>query len=287
MATELQARRSDAARPEPLVMSETSEGWKVYSTASPKSVYLVTGTQAEPHCTCPDFADSGEPCSHISAAIAQLPAGNGNGQDGYDTEERRAIQTENLHPRSEEAPSMLLKRSVSPDGRIDSLSVEFACPVADLTARDIQAKAVRLLGIQSAIVEGFLGGKRKGNGNGNGVSRDQRNANGAAQPKNGNGGSSSPLAACLVDVAGMNSKWGRRLFINVEVDGRTLKLFGKPEELVKHIEAAGYYAPEPFVEGAVLNVPCRVTSKPSPDGRYQNVDRVLPAESQTQARLRQ
>jgi hypothetical protein len=293
MATQLQARRIDAVRPEPLVMSETSEGWKIYSTANPKSVYLVTGTQGEAACTCPDYAnDPGTHCLHIGAALMQLPAGNGH--DRYDVEERRAIQEEGRtataqtpRPPTNGASSMLLKRSVSPDGRIDSLSIEFACSVADCTASDIQNKATRLLGIQSGIVEGFLFGKRKESSNGNGASkpRDSRNGNGA-QSRSGNGGDPA-VAARLVDVGGMNGKWGRRLFINVEVNGRTQRLFGKPEELVNHIAAVGYFAPEPFVEGTVLNIPCRVTTKPSPDGKFQNVDRVLPAESQAQARPRQ
>jgi hypothetical protein len=33
---------------------------------------------------------------------------------------------------------------------------------------------------------------------------------------------------------------------------------------------------ERIEEGVALRVPCRVITKPSPDGRYVNIERVLP-----------
>jgi hypothetical protein len=59
---------------------------------------------------------------------------------------------------------MLLKRSVSPDGRIDSLSVEFTAEVDGATPAEVSTRAERLLALQSAIVKGFLNGARNRNG---------------------------------------------------------------------------------------------------------------------------
>jgi hypothetical protein len=59
---------------------------------------------------------------------------------------------------------MLLKRSVSPDGRIDSLSIEFTAEVGGATPTEVSARAARLLALQSAIVKGFLDGAKNGNG---------------------------------------------------------------------------------------------------------------------------
>jgi hypothetical protein len=74
----------------------------------------------------------------------------------------------------------------------------------------------------------------------------------------------------------MNTSRGRRLFLTVDVGGKMEKLFGTAAELIRHIAAAGYRAPEPLQEGTALNIPCLVTTKPSPDGRYHNVEQVFP-----------
>ena len=52
---------------------------------------------------------------------------------------------------------MLLKRSVSPDGRIDSFSVEFSMPVSDIPDGEIKTKAQNVLQLQIEIVGAFLG----------------------------------------------------------------------------------------------------------------------------------
>ena len=47
---------------------------------------------------------------------------------------------------------MLIKRSVSPDGRIDSVSVEFSMPVSDISNGEIKDKALKILQLQKEIV---------------------------------------------------------------------------------------------------------------------------------------
>src|SRR5207249_2496310 len=51
---------------------------------------------------------------------------------------------------------MLIKRSVSPDGRIDSVSVEFSMRVSDISNGEIKDKALKTLQLQKEIVGAFL-----------------------------------------------------------------------------------------------------------------------------------
>ena len=291
------AKRQERAVRETYVIAQTQEGFRVYAPTDPKRAYLVTGSAEQPACTCPDFglhaADPTWRCKHILAVLGQQQAGNGApaAADPSEAEERRAIQEESRAPRKRKAVStngnwatgtghMLVKRSVSPDGRIDSLSVEFSAPLDSLPDDAIRDRAQQLIALQSSIVGGFL--SRRG---------PAPAARPTARPNPQSGrpsqtavpGGSPAVPAQLVDVAGMDGKWGRRLFINVQVNGKTLRFFGRREELAAAVAAAGFNGVA-IEEGIALNLPCRVTTKPSPDGKYTNIDRVLPANGQQQPR---
>lgn len=81
----------------------------------------------------------------------------------------------------------------------------------------------------------------------------------------------------MVNIGGMDGKWGRRLFINLQANGQSLKLFGNKTQLADAIRNAGFpRMAERIEEGVALRAPCRVITKPSPDGKYVNVERVLP-----------
>ncbi len=90
------------------------------------------------------------------------------------------------------------------------------------------------------------------------------------------------MSAQMLDVVGLDGRWGRRLFINVQAEGRRIKLFGTKSQLAEHVRAAGFpeYA-DHLTEGVTLHVPCRVLTSPSRDGRYLNIDRVLPVRQGT------
>jgi hypothetical protein len=303
------AKRQERAVRETYVIAQTQEGFRVYAPTDPKRAYLVTGSAENPACTCPDFglhaADPTWRCKHILAVLGQQQAGNGasTAPDPSEAEERRAIQEEGRAPRKRKAAGtngngasgtghMLVKRSVSPDGRIDSLSVEFSAPLDSLPDDAIRDRAQQLIALQSSIVGGFLNHREPPP-----AVRPAPHTNGQPrQPPSAAPANGSPVVppvvppavpqavpAQLVNVAGMDGKWGRRLFINVQVNGKTLKLFGKREELAAAVAAAGFSGVE-IKEGTDLNVPCRVTTKPSPDGKYTNVNRVLPANGQQQPR---
>jgi hypothetical protein len=188
-----------------------------------------------------------------TTAGATAPAG-GRGSDEPPT------RTEKKTPsgRNGNGAMMLLKRSVSPDGRIDSLSVEFSCPIGKVTADELKLRAERMLALQGEIAAGFL----KTNGK---------------EPKDGNGAESA-VPAQLLAVASMPGKWGPRLFINVLANGQVLKLFGSEKQLAEAVSAAGFASvADHLADGFALNLPCRVVTRPSRDGKYINVERVLPA----------
>jgi len=261
--------RKESAENEPLVIDRTDEGFRVYSPSNRIRSYIVSGSVQTPSCTCPDFqyhdGDASWRCKHILGVLAQY-----DGQfpkDAYEDEERRAIQDEGRPQEKAEQPStngtaqMLLKRSVSPDGRIDSLSVEFSCAVDEESAGEITSRAGKMLALQARIIERFL--------DGNSAANDERSS-----AANGADGS---VPARMLNIGGMDGKWGRRLFINVQADDQTMKLFGNSKQLAEAITAAGFSnLAEKIAEGVQLNVPCRVVTMPSADGRFLNIERVLP-----------
>jgi hypothetical protein len=253
----------------PLVIIRTEGGFKVYSPAKPSASHLVSGDSKNPHCTCSEYANGtgGARCAHI---VAVLNSFGSSEEDRLAVEERRAIQDEGcglpdngFGDRLRTPTRMLVKRSVSPDGRIDSLSIEFSAPVDEFVASEVADRAARLLALQSAIVRGFLDGAK----NGNGV---------RPTPENRDGTNGAALAE-MVNIGGMDGKWGRRLFINLQANGQSLKLFGNKTQLADAIRNAGFpRMAERIEEGVALRAPCRVITKPSPDGKYVNVERVLP-----------
>lgn len=259
-----------------LVISEAKEGFRVYSPEDPKTIYLVAGSPETPTCTCPEFdghdSDPDYRCPHILAVFeeAQPVISRAERTEKLQSRQKPNPVAPSVAPQNGNGASqMLLKRSVSPDGRIDSLSVEFSCGVEKATGRDIKTRAVAALKLQDEIIETFLGNGRTKRPNGNGEARGN-----CETPTNG------AIPAELVAVQGMDTKWGRRLFISVQANGDRLRLFGSRKQLGEALVAAGRRElSDDIREGLSLRVPCRVTTKPSPDGRYVNVERVLPPAS--------
>jgi hypothetical protein len=156
----------------------------------------------------------------------------------------------------------VIKRSVSPDGRIDSLSVEFSHSLNGESVGQIKEKAIKTLQLNSMIVDAFLTARKP----------KEAEARSAALKD-----SEETIPATMLDIGGMNGKWGRRLFINVQANGNRLKLFGSKQQLSRFITDAGVWnTPEEISEGIRLNLPCRIDTKPSSDGRFLDIVRVLP-----------
>jgi len=297
-------KRQERVTSETFVIQRVEEGLRVYAAGEPKNRYIVSGSPQAPQCTCPDFkyhqSDPNWRCKHILAVlndfsetevVAQQP-------DRYEAEERQAIQEEgkksrkpratlpgNGNGRAGNGATLTLKRSVSPDGRIDSLSVEFSSAVETLSGDDIVERARDILGVQTAIVQGFR--QEQPARNGSNQAPDAQSRTGAPQnapaqtppqqpapDSNANAG----VPARVLGVAGMDGKFGRRLYLTIEAEGKIHRFFGNAKDLAQHLASIGFTGgAQNVAEGLALNIPCRITTRPSPDGRFQNVDRLLPA----------
>jgi hypothetical protein len=265
------------------VISKTDEGFRVYSPAAPAKSYTVSGMPNAPACTCPDFevhkADTTWRCKHILAVAPWQRGGNAPpapatvGQPAQAevppaadhqpvSEKRRARKNSNG------SAHMLIKRSVSPDGRIDSVSVEFSMPVSETASAEIKAKALNTLRLQKEIVADFL------KLNGEKIVPLPPPASKPPEPAPQNG---QPVSARMIDIGKVNGRWGERFCINVQVNGRWSRIFGSADQLAAEILKTGHHIDAANIErGLRLNLPCLVFTKPSDDGKYLNVEKVLP-----------
>jgi hypothetical protein len=280
--TQIEARQERAGNGA-FVISRAEEGFRVYSVHNPSHLYLVRQEGERWTCTCPDFeyhqADTTWRCKHILAVAPwkeqQPPEHYEPGNDQTEVipvspepNEQAALPKKRTQRHTDGFVQMLIKRSVSPDGRIDSLSVEFSMPVADTANGEIKAKALNTLKLQKEIVADFL----KLNGSKPAAFPPPASKPPEPAPENG-----QPVFARLIDIGKVNGKWGERLSLNVQINGRTLRLFGSAKQLAERIQSAGYEIdPTNLEPGLRLNLACRVTTKPSDDGRYLNVEKVLP-----------
>lgn len=274
MTTDELARRRGRAEREVLVISQIPEGFRVYSPTDPRRTYTVRETEGRLVCSCPDFEKHAEDvewrCKHVLAVERHEG-------DRYEREERVAIQTEGkaapaaepAAPTPPTAPAqMFMKRSVSPDGRIDSLSVGVSWPIEGVPASEMKRRVERVLKMQAEVVERFL-----------------KKTDETPDPQRVETESSQAAPARMLRIEGMDGRWGRRLFIAVETAGRTVRLFGTERQLGQAITDAGFpKVAAQVTEGTKLELPCRVVTKPTADGRYLNIERVLPAEDQRSRR---
>jgi len=261
MAVETQNQHNAQGTNPIWIVTPGKEGFQVYSPEDRSKLYTVSGSPDAPTCTCDASQwhrnDPNWQCDHVKAVFRgvgdqtmESPA-TGNGQHAGG-------------PVGQGVPApaeMTLKRSVSPDGRIDSFSVEFSLPVEQFDEQ-LQQQAERLVQAQSGVITAFL--------DSNGHNRSQ--AQQAPQQPNG------AVPAQLVNVSGMQTRNGWRTFINVNADGHNnLRLWGSRKQLAEHLTAAGYgHLASNLNNGVMLNVPCRVVLQPSENGKYMNVEQVLP-----------
>lgn len=262
---------------ETFVIMKTHEGYRVCSPLTPATQFVVSGLPDQAQCTCSEFernaADPHFECEHIQAVFREASKTNGSGEgNGAGKTETAVTQPKAPVGRSDTGATMVLKRSVSPDGRIDSLSIELSCPLGGKVTQDeIIVRADKMLQLQAGIADRFLQSKAKptpahhGNG-GNGKS------------SNGDCHGEQALPGQLLAVASMNTRRGKSLFLNILVNGQTLKLFGEEHELKEAVSAAGYPSvADHLANGFALNLPCRVVTRQN--GRFLNVEKVLPAMS--------
>ncbi len=68
----------------------------------------------------------------------------------------------------------------------------------------------------------------------------------------------------------MKTRQGDSLFLKVDVGGKTVRVFGRPEELAERLEASGYDIPANEIEAVMeLHLPCLVNVGQGNNG-YKN-----------------
>lgn len=125
---------------------------------------------------------------------------------------------------------MLLKRSLSPDGRIDSVSVEIELGIDGLSALEIKARGLRALKLEDEIAQRHLTTP---------APPASPPAQPKLQPKTQNGfakGNGHVASARLIDIGRTRNNC---YFINVQVGSKTAKLFGSRQRLVAELAKAG------------------------------------------------
>jgi hypothetical protein len=157
MTQEQLSRRNERAENERFIISRNEEGnFKVYSPAYPTKAYIVGGTEEGSKCTCPDFEghknDPEWKCNHILAVMNLLnksnePAAGQNKVPQTMKEETTAEAIRGLE--------MNIKRSVSRDDEIISLSITLSYPVEGRSSAKLKENAKKLIGVLSEITEQF------------------------------------------------------------------------------------------------------------------------------------
>lgn len=284
---ELEVRKQRAER-DLFVITTAEDGWRVRSAHNPSRFYLVSANGTGLHCTCPDFAnhathDATWHCKHVLAVQDHQgkTASTDPQAEREIAEERAAIQAEAARPcepshgrtGDPDGAQMVIKRSISPDGRIDSISIEFSFPLVEVAAAEIKSRALKTLTLQTEIVKTFLTGANA-------------KASLGAAPKPQSPKPNGATFARLLDVGSANGQYGERLYLNVQVNGRRARFFGTATDIANAISSAGEQIyPRNVQAGMRLNLPCLVLTQESRDGRYLNVTRVLPLSKQGNGRV--
>src|SRR6266705_1524942 len=82
----------------------------------------------------------------------------------------------------------------------------------------------------------------------------------------------SPVYAVITKIDRMKTRQGDSLFLKVDVGGKTVRVFGRPEELAERLEASGYDIPANEIEAVMeLHLPCLVNVGQGNNG-YKNIE---------------
>lgn len=268
------------SRPEeesPLVMRRIDEGILVYPADRPEERHLVSGFPEAPKCDCEAARGKRKAtCVHIAAVARAFREGDLHLPD--DDPEPPAAAPGAAKPKVAEAdspppPQMLLKRSGSPDGRIDSLSVEFTLPVEGLTVSRVRDRAKEIVALQGDILRNFL---ENGHANGFGHRKSDEPQRESPTAQHADDRTSTPARISRVEFR--QTRWGASLCLVFEVEGGdTVRLFGNRRKLVEALADAGHReSPDSLRDGVRLDLPCRVVLRR--EGKYDRIQEVLPPE---------
>ena len=98
----------------------------------------------------------------------------------------------------------------------------------------------------------------------------------AGQPRSTSIAEGSPTRSVIVKIDRINVRQGDSLFLNVDVGGETVRVFGRPEELAERLEASRYDIPASEIDtGMDLHLPYLVKVGQG-NNRYKTIEEFLP-----------
>lgn len=263
-----------------LRLIKTQNGYQVRS--GPKT-YDVIIESDKITCTCLDFQkqhveDPNHSCKHIIAILADFEEQQSCISTSITPQPHQAdnklsiIKTGNgasktsLYPAPTVAPKqphILIKRSLSADSRIDSISVEIDFGLANEDEELVKAQALKALNLQDSIIKEFIS-----------INQPRENLPEPPQVVFPTDETSEEVLDGIMTKVGIAQN--KSYYIIVELpESKTAKLFGNQKYLSHQIAVAGFSFPaEKIVEGIILNIPCKVTTVLN--GKFINVDKVFP-----------
>jgi hypothetical protein len=185
--------------------------------------------------------------------------------DGYDTCSPFATVASFSGPPAR----MLLKRSLSPNGHIDSVTVEIELGIGGLSAQEIKVRGLKALQLEMEITRSHLASLSSSAPLPSRTKSRSKPQNRSAE------GEEHAVPAELLDIGKLKNNCH---FINVKVGDKTARLFGSRKDLVVQLAKAGQdLTPEAISAGLRLNFACRAVTKPSNDGQHLHVVQLFPA----------
>jgi hypothetical protein len=125
---------------------------------------------------------------------------------------------------------MMVKRSLSPDCHIDSVTVQIDLAIESLSAQAIRAKGLKALELETHIIQSYFTSVL--------LPQPLSLVRPNAADNSGNGSAEGQELASPARLLDIGRTRNNNFFINVKVKGKTAKLFGSPVLLVKHLETS-------------------------------------------------
>lgn len=229
-------------------------------------------------CTCPDFqvriAQEGRICKHIAAAAITALApqvgvsspGNGNG----------SVKA-NGNSNAEVAPLIFrIRRSVQTDGKA-AVQVEVQARVTNDEAQDRETASYAYELLERLASQAAKNSAPSDNNAHRELDSPSVATTTPIKPRRVAAASkTSPVPAVVTKIDRMKTRQGESLFLKVDVNGETVRVFGRPEELAERLEASGYDIPASEIEaGMELHLPCLVKLGQGNSG-YKIIEEFLP-----------
>lgn len=171
-------------------------------------------------------------------------------------------------PESNPPTRMLVKRSLSADGHVDSVSITIDLSIDGLTAQQIKAKGLKALRLETELAQEYLVSFPPP------ATANRANAQ-AVAATNDTDEERFAAPARLLDISKAKNN---TYFINVKVGGKQARLFGTARQLVTQLAGIGQdLTPEAISDGLQLDYACRAVTELGGDGRYLKVVKLLPA----------